>query len=99
MARIKIQDLPVLAELSIEERKGILGGAVATKTRDFDGSKENRANPEDTALQVSLDRSSTKQSLDGASVAAPFVPGGSVISAAMDTAGDTKEDDTSGWRG
>ena len=75
MARIKIEDLPKDMKISKEEMKKVVGGALITNTGIEGG------------LKLSLTQTSPRQTTDtilrSANIAAPFVPGGAVVSAAI----------------
>ncbi len=87
MARIKIEDLPVLEDLSAKEQKGIFGGTTlsTSRTYEFDSSSEDGTKQGDTTFEASFKEASYEfqEDSEGAPVAAPFIPGGAVLAAAI----------------
>ncbi len=90
MPRIKIEDLPVLEDLSAKEKKGIFGGTTLTRTYDLSSSEEETTS-KDTTFEASFEGSYELDVLDAADLASPSLPGGSVLSAAISRTGQLKD--------
>ncbi len=86
MARIKIEDLPVLEDLSAKEQKGIFGGTTlsTSRTYEFDSSSEDGTKQGDTTFEASFEGSYELQGdSEGVPVAGAAIPGASVLDAAF----------------
>ena len=89
MARIKIEDLPKDMKISKEEMKNVVGGALSTgiqsglrvsldQTRSKTTTSTSFADIAKSGLSKSADTV-----LSSGTLAAPFIPGGTVLSAAV----------------
>ena len=83
MARIKIEDLPVLEDLSTKEKKGIFGGTTLTRTYDFSSSEEETTS-KDTTFEATYEASYDLSSSEEDSIAGTSLPGSGTLKAALD---------------